>query len=236
MRASRAESQSRPAELGAGASWPAAAPPRGRRATGLRTSVELRRDPGVLGPGACCGPSPLGRDHSRPWGDWSSRPLPPSALHAFASSLSRPSRPRASVQHVGWDGPPALHLFACSMCPHFVAIWIVFSIPPLFSCLTVIGSLMGPGHTHPRFEGRSSRRPPLMCCATGFIRPGYTVEAPRASSRDFGPDARGRLVPSLVRATFGCCVAPASQLTVEFCGLASADLLFSGWLLILRRG
>ena len=132
MRASRAESQSRPADLGAGASWPAAAPPRGRRATGLRTSVELRRDPGVLGLGACCGPSPLGRDHSRPWGDWSSRPLPPSALHAFASSLSRPSRPRASVQHVGWDGPPALHLFACSMCPHFVAIWIVFSIPPPF--------------------------------------------------------------------------------------------------------
>ena len=180
-----------------------------------RPSVVTIPDPGVTGrPARCrrvlCTPSrPVFR-------------VPPALVPPYSTSAGT-GRPHC--------------IFSLAPCvPILLLYGSYFQFHPRFSCLTVIGSLMGPGHTHPRFEGRSSRRPPLMCCATGFIRPGYTVEAPRASSRDFGPDARGRLVPSLVRATFGCCVAPASQLTVEFCGLASADLLFSGWLLILRRG
>ena len=42
------------------------------------------------------------------------------------------------------------------------------------------------GHTHPSFEGRTSRRPPVMFYATGFSHPGSTLEAlhapPRVSS------------------------------------------------------
>ena len=39
------------------------------------------------------------------------------------------------------------------------------------------------GYTHPSFEGRSSRRPPLAYCTTGLIRPGYSVEALHALPR-----------------------------------------------------